>query len=125
MQNLAHKVLLALTSITIIAEVASIVFWVVNPTIPLGQARSTLAIDYTIAVASAAVFAVLNSVALLLIVRRNKIGPIFLIAISIVNRVISDFFFIGGAHLIFITWTVILVIFSILDYRKLTKQTKT
>jgi hypothetical protein len=62
---------------------------------------------------------------LLLIVRRNKIGPIFLIAISIVNRVISDFFFIGGAHLIFITWTVILVIFSILDYRKLTKQTKT
>jgi hypothetical protein len=124
MQNLAHKVLLALTSITIIAEVASIVFWVVNPTIPLGQARSTLAIDYTIAVASAAVFAVLNSVALLLIVRRNKIGPIFLIAISIINRVISDFFFIGGAHLVFITWTVVLVIFAFLDYRKLTKQTK-
>ncbi len=124
MQNLAHKVLLALTSITIIAEVASIIFWIVNPTIPLGQARSTLAIDYTIAVASAAIFAVLNSIALILIVRKNNTGPIFLIAISIVNRVISDFFFIGGAHFVFITWTIILVIFAYLDYRKFTKNPK-
>jgi hypothetical protein len=122
MQNLAHKVLIALTSITIIAEVASIIFWTVNPSIPLGQARSTLAIDYTIAVASAAVFAVLNSIALIWICKRNKIAPIFLIGVSIINRVISGFFFIGGAHFVFITWTIVLVIFAYLDYRKLTKQ---
>jgi hypothetical protein len=122
MRDLKHKILLLLTALTIIAEVASIILWTANPTIPLGQARITLAVDYTIAVANAAVFAVLNFAALIWIIRRNKIGPLFLIAISIINRVISHPIFIGGAHLVFITWTVLLVIFAYLDYRKLSKQ---
>ncbi len=119
MQNIVHRILIVLTAITIIAEVGSIILWVVNPRIPLGQARVTLAVDYTIAVASAAIFAILNSIALILILRRNKIGAIFLIAISIVNRAISFFYFIGGAHLLFITWTALIVIFAYLDYRRL------
>jgi hypothetical protein len=53
---------------------------------------------------------------------KNKIGPLSLFTISIINRVISDPIFIGGAHGIFITWTAILVIFAYLDYRKLSKQ---
>ena len=122
MKDLQHKILLILTAITVIAEVVSIVLWTINPKIPLGQARVTLAVDYRIAVADAAVFAVLNLAAYVLIIRRNKIGVIFFIASSIINRIISFQLFIGGAHLVFITWTTILVIFSYLDYRKLTKQ---
>ena len=122
MRDLQHKILLILVTITIIAEVASIVFWTVNPTIPLGKARITLAVDFRIAVANAVVFVALNLMAFLWIVRRNKTGPLFLIAISIINRVISDPIFIGGAHIVFITWTVLLVIFSYLDYRKISKQ---
>jgi hypothetical protein len=123
MQDLAHKILLVLTSLTIIGEVASIFLWIANP--PLGanpNARFTLAVDYTIAVTNAAVFIVLNLVALIWIVRKNKIGPLFLIAISILNRLVSHPLFIGGAHGIFIAWTAILVIFAYLDYRKLSKQ---
>jgi heme/copper-type cytochrome/quinol oxidase subunit 4 len=122
MQDLKHKILLALTALTIIAEIASIILWTANPTIPLGQARITLAVDYTIAVANAAVFAVLNLVAFMWIKRRNKNGPLFLITISIINRLISHPIFIGGAHLVFITWTLLLIIFAYLDYRKLSKQ---
>lgn len=122
MRDLQHKILLILVAITIIAEVASIILWVVNPTIPLGKARITLALDFRIAVANAVVFAALNLMAFLWIVRRNKIGPLFLIAISIINRVISHPIFIGGAHIVFITWTVLLVIFAYLDYRKISKQ---
>ncbi len=122
MKDLQHKILLALVAITIIAEVASIIFWTVNPTIPLGKARVTLAVDFRIAVANAAVFVALNLVAYVLIFRRNRKGPLFLIGISIINRVISEPLFIGGAHLLFITWTILLVIFAILDYRKLIKQ---
>jgi magnesium-transporting ATPase (P-type) len=122
MRDLQHKILLILVAITIIAEVASIILWVVNPTIPLGKARITLAVDFRIAVANAVVFAALNLMAFLWIVRRNKIGPLFLIAISIINRVISHPIFIGGAHIVFITWTVLLVIFAYLDYRKISKQ---
>jgi hypothetical protein len=122
MQDLKHKILLVLTAITIIAEVFSIIFWTANPKIPIGQARVTLAVDYTIAVANAAVFAVLNLVAFIWIMRRNKMGPLLLIAISIVNRVISHPIFIGGAHPVFITWTILLVVFAYLDYRKLSTQ---
>jgi hypothetical protein len=122
MRDLQHKILLALVAITIVAEVASIIFWTVNPTIPIGKARVTLAVDFRIAVANAAVFAVLNLTAFIWIFRRNKKGPLFLIAISIINRVISDPLFIGGAHILFITWTVLLVIFALLNYRKLSKN---
>jgi hypothetical protein len=80
-------------------------------------ARFSLAVDYTIAVANAAVFAAINSIAFVLIIRRNKIGPLFLIAISIINRAISHPIFIGGVHGIFITWTVLLIIFAYLDYK--------
>jgi len=122
MKDLQHKILLILTAITVIAEVVSIVLWTINPKIPLGQARVTLAVDYRIAVADAAVFAVLNLAAYVLIIRRNKTGVIFFIASSIINRIISFQLFIGGAHLLFIAWTAILVIFSYLDYRKLSNH---
>jgi hypothetical protein len=123
MQDLKHKILLALVALTIVGEVASVVLWTVDPIIPSGQEiRFTLAVDYRIAVANAAVFAALNLIALIWIIRRNKMGPLFLIAISIINRVISHPIFIGGAHLIFITWTVLLVIFAYLDHRKLSKH---
>jgi hypothetical protein len=116
MQKIVHRILIVLTAITIIAEVGSIILWTVNPKIPLGQARVTLA------VASAAIFAILNSIALIWILKRNKVGPIFLIGISVINRALSDFFFIGGVHGIFITWTAILVIFAYLDYRKIVSK---
>ena len=80
-----------------------------------------MAVDYTIAVANAAVFAVLTFAALVWIIRRNKMGPLFLTAISIINRVISHPIFIGGAPVL-VTWTVLLVIFAYVDYRKLSKQ---
>ena len=122
MQDIRHKILLILTAITIIGEVAAIILWITN--IPFSgepYARFSLAVDYRIAIANVAVFAVLNLIALVWIIRRNKIGSFFLIAISIINRVISDFIFIGGAHGIFITWTVLLVIFAYVEYRGLSK----
>jgi hypothetical protein len=88
MRDLQHKILLVLVTITIVAEVASIIFWIVNPTILIGKARVTLAVDFRIAVANAAVFAVLNLAAFRWIFRRNKKGPLLLIVISIIN---SDF----------------------------------
>jgi hypothetical protein len=123
MQDLKHKILLFLTALTIVGEVASIILWTTNR--PIGgepYARFSLAVDYTIAVADAAIFAVLNVVAFVLIFRRNKMGSLFLMGISIINRAISHPIFIGGVHGIFITWTAVLVIFAYLDYRKLAKH---
>jgi hypothetical protein len=123
MQDLKYKILLVLVALTIIGELASIILWTVNPIIPTGEnIRYTLKVDYTIAVANAAVFVALNFVALILIVRRNKMGSLFLIAISIINRLISEPIFVGGIHLVFVTWTVQLVIFAYVEYRGLSNR---
>ncbi len=120
MTDVKHKILLILLSLAIIGEVASIILWTVNPSLPSGNmARFTLAADYTIAVLNAVVMVALNIIALFWIRKRKKVGPLFLIAISIGNRIASHPIFIGGTHLIFVTWTTILVIFSYLDYRQL------
>jgi len=65
MKNLQHKILLILIAITIIAEVASIIFLIVDPTNPLGKARITSAVDFRIPVANAVVFVGLNFMAFL------------------------------------------------------------
>ena len=122
MQAIRHKILLLLTAMTIVAEVAAILLWITN--VPFSgepYARFSLAVDYTIAVANVAVVIGLNLVAFVLILRRNKIGSLLLIAISILNRVISYLLFIGGAHGIFVTWTAFLVIFAFNEYRGLGK----
>lgn len=119
-QNLKRKILLALTTATIIGEVASIILWVTNR--PVGgepYARFSLAADYRIAIIDAAVFAALNLLALIWIIKKNKRGVPLLIGISIINRIISYPLFIGGVHGIFITWTAMLVIFAYAEYRKL------
>ena len=121
MQDLVHKILLALTALTIVGEVATIIIWIVNPELPLGIARSVLAVDYTIAVANGAVFVVLNLVALILIERRNKNGPLFLIAISILNKLVSFPIFVAGGFNVFMAWAIVLVIFAYLDYRRISK----
>jgi hypothetical protein len=120
MLNLKHKILLVLTAITVIGEFASIILWVSNrPVAGESYARFSLAVDYRIAVANAAVFLALNLVAFASIFRKNKTGSLFLLVISVLNRFISYPIFIGGAHGIFITWTSLLVIFSYAEYRGL------
>ncbi len=120
MQNATHRILLTITSLTIIGEIASIILWTLNPTLPSGlMMRFSLAVDYTIAVANAAIMIIFNSFSLFLIIRKNKKGSILLILISIINRVVSHFIFIGGAHLFGIAWTAVLILFAYLEYNKL------
>jgi hypothetical protein len=114
-----HNILSIMISLAIIGEIASIILWTINPSIGNGNnARFTLAVDYTIAVLNAAIMVVLNFIALYWIRKRNKWGPLFLIGISIGNRMASHPIFIGGTHGIFVTWTAVLVIFSYLEYRQ-------
>ncbi len=104
-------------ALTIIGEVAPIIIWSTNRPLPSeANPRFTLRVNYLIAVANAAVFAVVNLTALLLIFKRNKIGYPFLIVLSIINRLISIPLFIGGAHAVFITWTAIIVIFAYAEH---------
>lgn len=123
MQNAPYRVLLTIISLTIIGEIASIILWTLNPTLPSGlMMRFSLAVDYTIAVANASIMIIFNSLSLFLIIRKNKKGCLLLILISIMNRAVSHFIFIGGAHLFGVAWTAVLIIFAYFEYNKLSTR---
>lgn len=114
MLNVKHKILLILLSLTIIGEVLSIIIWAKVP-----AERFTLTVGWEIAVLNAVIMIPLNLMALFWIIKRSKLGPLFLIVISIGNRIASQLIFNGGMHLIFVTWTALLVVFAYLEYRQL------
>jgi hypothetical protein len=54
---------------------------------------------------------------------KMKWGPILVIAITIPNRILGFFHFeVSAGQVIFIGWSVILVIFALLDYKQLTNK---
>ena len=116
MQEVPRKILYILIVLTIIGEALSIVLWTNNP-----AQRSVLIVDWQIAVLNAAIMVPLNLLALFWIIKRKEWGPIFFIAISVGNRIASQFFFDSGMHGIFISWTILLVFFAFYVYHKLNK----
>ena len=63
----------------------------------------------------------LNLLALFWIIKRKPWGDKFFIAISIGNRMLSQFFYDSGMHGIFISLTIVLVFFAYWTYHKLNK----
>ena len=112
-EGIRHKILLLLVALTIIGEVLSIILW----TTGLGTDISI--IDLQLGIVNAAIMVPLNLIALFGILKGRKWGSLFLITISIGNRLVSQFLFVGGIHLIFVTWTALLVIFAFSEYKGL------
>ncbi len=120
MQAIPRKILYILIVLTILGEAFSIYQFVTNPAGGL-EARSVLVVDWEIAVLNAAIMVPLNLLALFWIVKRKEWGPFFFIAISVGNRIASQFFFDSGMHGLFISWTMLLVFFAYYTYRQLNK----
>ena len=112
-EGFKHKILLLLVALTIIGEVLSIILWTT------GLGTDVSIIDLQLGIVNAAIMIPLNLIALLGIIKGKKWGSLFLIAISIGNRLWSQLLFIGGIHLIFVTWTALLVIFAFSEYKGL------
>jgi hypothetical protein len=115
-KGVKHKLLLILIAMTIIGEVFSILIWTLQP-----SQRFTI-LNYELGIINAAIMIPLNLLALFGIIKGKKWGPLFLIAISIGNRLWSQPLFDGGIHMIFVTWTALLVIFSYVEYRGLSNR---
>jgi hypothetical protein len=107
-----------LVTLSIIGGLASILIWYTQP-----DMRMTLVVDYNEAIIAAAIVAVLNIVALISLKMKMKWGPILVIAITIPNRILGFFHFeVSAGQVIFIVWSVILVVFALLAYKQLTKR---
>ena len=113
-EGIKHKILLILIAITIIGEVLAIILW----TTGLPELRDTI-LDVQLGIINAAIMIPLNLIALFGIIKGKKWAPLYFIAISIGNRLWSQSLFDGGIHMIFVTWTALLVIFPYNEYRGL------
>ncbi len=112
-EGVKHKILLILISMTILGEVFSIIMWNVLP-----ESRISI-LDVQFGTINAAIMIPLNLLAFYWIIKGKKWAPLYFIAISIGNRLWSQPLFDGGIHMIFVTWTTILVIFAYNEYREL------
>ena len=115
MTNRNYKILIILLALTIIGEIASIIVWYSQP-----DMRMTLIVDYKTAIVASAVAAVLNTVALVGVIRKSKWGSLLVIAISIPNRIVGVVLFESPASTgVFAIWTALLVIFAFMNYKDL------
>lgn len=124
MQDIGRKILYILIVLTILGEIFSIYTFAdntsINPESDFGP-RDGLVVEWEIAVLNAAIMVPLNLLALFMIFKRKEWGPLFFIAISIGNRMWSQFIYDSGMHGIFISWTILLVFFSFYVYHKMNK----
>lgn len=101
--------------LTILGEVFSIYMFAtdssVNPESGFGP-RDGLVVDWEIAALNAAIMIPLNLLALFLIFKRKEYSPLFFIAISVGNRIWSQFIYDSGMHGMFIGWTGLLIYFT-------------
>jgi len=115
-QGVKHKLLLILITMTIIGEVLSIIMWSILP-----ESRISI-LDVQLGTINAAIMIPLNLLAFYWITKGKKWAPLYFIAISIGNRLWSQPLFDGGIHMIFVTWTSLLVIFGYNEYRGLSNS---
>ena len=133
-KNRLHTVLILFVLLNIIGDIGNVIFWYVSPSSQgslvggsMGDVVSqggfianwagdevALAIGTVTLLAVAAIYAV----ALFGLVKRFTWGPLLVIAISIVNRILAIFLYeLSPAFAFWGVWTIILVVVAYLDYR--------
>lgn len=122
-----HKILILFVVINIIGDIGNIAFWWINPS----SRDASLNTGYIATVAGAdnaliagtvilLVVSVVYAVALFGLLKKMLWAPLLVIAISIANRALAlPLYFISPAFAFWAVWTVILVVLSYLDWKKL------
>jgi len=136
--GLIHKLLILFVAVNIIGEVGNVIAWWAVPSMQISLNGGTLN-DVTsppsilsnavgsqnaLIIGSVLLLAIAGSYAYTLIGLRKKQpkAPLMVIAISVVNRILALVIFaISAAFVFWAVWTVILVVFSYLDWQKIRK----
>ena len=121
MQEIPRKILYILIILTVLGEIFSIYQFSAGDSINPDVEFEPLKVGDEIAILNAAIMVPLNLLALYLIMKRVEWGPLFFIAISVGNRMWSQFIYDSGMHGLFISWTILLVFFAFYVYHKLNK----
>jgi hypothetical protein len=127
--GLVGKILALLITLNIIGDIGNIVFWWVSPesralSLNTGYIGVTAGADAALITGTVvlAVVAASYGVALFGLIRKTPWMPLLVISISIVNRALALMLYeVSAAFLFWTAWTVILVVFAYLSWRRLDK----
>jgi hypothetical protein len=128
-----HRLLVFFVVVNIIGELGTIAFWYGSPSSQVSLLPSILGTSInnntvTLAIGSAltALVAIVYIFSLLGLTKKQKWGPLMVIAISIVNRALAVVIYeISIAFVFWLVWTVILLVFAYLDFRQVTEHSST
>jgi len=137
-KNRINIVLIFCVLVNILGEIANIALWYSSPAGMYGPtgAQGSLRGGYIASVTGGdnaliagsvilAVVAFIYIVAMLGLLKRQKWGPLLVIAISVVNRAIALFLYeYSAAFYVWFVWTIILVVVAFLDYPRFTANTQ-
>ena len=127
-KNRINTVLIIFVLINIIGEVGNVAFWFASESSRGTSLNTSLLANY-LGVGSAlfAASAILTVVALIYAIslfglfKAQKWAPLLVVGISIINRILALLiYFISPAFAFWAVWTAILIVFSYIDYQKLT-----
>jgi hypothetical protein len=124
--GIIHKILILFIILNILGDIGNVAFWwansisriSLNPSI-IGNAVGA---DTALIIASAVllVISIVYIVSLYGLLKNMKWAPLLVIGISVANRTLALFLYqISVAFVFWAIWTVILVVVSYLDYRKM------
>ncbi len=125
--GLIHKILIIFVALNIIGDIGNVAFWWANPS----SRDASLNTGYIASVAGNGgaliagtvillVVSAVYAVALFGLLKKMTWAPLLVIAISVANRVIAlPLYFISPAFAFWAIWTVIIVVVSYLDWKKL------
>ena len=125
-----HRILLLFVAINIIGDIGNVAFWWVSPDsraaslntgyigVVAGVQNALIAGTITLLVV-----AVVYIVVLFGLLKRMKWAPQLIIAISVANRALAIvLYFISPAFAFWAVWSIILIVLSYFDWRKMTTQ---
>jgi hypothetical protein len=125
-----HAILMLFVTINILGDIGNIAFWWANPdsreaSLNTGYIASVVGADNALIAGTVIllVVAIVYTVALFGLMKKRVWAPLLVIAISIANRALAlPLYFISPAFAFWAVWTIILVVLSYLDWKKLKAQ---
>jgi hypothetical protein len=131
--GLIHKILILFVIINIVGDIGNVAFWWVNSdsratSLNTGYIGVNASVDIALIAGTILllVVAVVYIVALYGLMKRMKWAQQLIIAISVVNRALAlVIYFISPAFAFWAVWSIILIVLSYFDWRKMNPTTAT
>ena len=124
--GIIHRVLLLFVIINIIGDIGNVAFWWANPSSRVSLSPSivgnAVGAETALIIASAVllVISVVYIISLYGLLKNMKWAQLLIIAISVANRSLAIFLYqISVAFVFWVIWTVVLLVVSYLDYKKM------